>query len=235
MNRGFISLILVSSSQFLLCAYEWSRLICISVCLWVAVSMSFISVMFAYEWSRQICISVCLWVAVSMSFISVMFAYEWSRQICISVCLWVAVSMSFISVMFAYEQSLLCLGFHPDIWIEAATYLEHSSKILTEKGVCYHTSRWTTFSTKLWIIINFFSNTLLLLLYNLVFNIAVNMLKYYKRLCISDDILLRNAYKESSTAHDQHKFSWIGCVKTILKFLDLDIFALSRLNLSSPL
>ncbi|KAL3882786.1 hypothetical protein ACJMK2_029149 [Sinanodonta woodiana] len=37
-------------------------------------------------------------------------------------------------VMFAYEQCLLCLGFHPDIWIEAASYLEQSSKILTEKG-----------------------------------------------------------------------------------------------------
>lgn len=38
--------------------------------------------------------------------------------------------------MFAYEQCLLCLGHHPDIWYEAATYLEESSKILTEKGVC---------------------------------------------------------------------------------------------------
>ena len=37
--------------------------------------------------------------------------------------------------MFAYEQCLLCLGHHPDIWIEAAAYLEHSSRILTEKGV----------------------------------------------------------------------------------------------------
>ena len=33
---------------------------------------------------------------------------------------------------------------------------------------------------------------------------------------------------ESSAAHDQDKVSWIGCVKTILKFLDLDIFALSK-------
>ncbi|KAK7478906.1 hypothetical protein BaRGS_00029887 [Batillaria attramentaria] len=37
-------------------------------------------------------------------------------------------------VMFAYEQCLLCLGHHPDIWYEAASYLEQSSKILTEKG-----------------------------------------------------------------------------------------------------
>ncbi|KAK2147874.1 hypothetical protein LSH36_533g01063 [Paralvinella palmiformis] len=37
-------------------------------------------------------------------------------------------------VMFAYEQCLLCLGHHPDVWIEAAAYLEHSSRILTEKG-----------------------------------------------------------------------------------------------------
>jgi hypothetical protein len=41
----------------------------------------------------------------------------------------------YISVMFAYEQCLLCLGHHPDIWYEAASYLEHSSRILSEKGV----------------------------------------------------------------------------------------------------
>lgn len=37
-------------------------------------------------------------------------------------------------VMFAYEQCLLCLGHHPDIWIEAASYLDQSSHILIEKG-----------------------------------------------------------------------------------------------------
>ncbi|KAK2187952.1 hypothetical protein NP493_149g04059 [Ridgeia piscesae] len=37
-------------------------------------------------------------------------------------------------VMFAYEQCLLCLGHHPDIWIEAAVFLEQASKLLTEKG-----------------------------------------------------------------------------------------------------
>ena len=39
-------------------------------------------------------------------------------------------------VMFAYEQCLLCLTHHPDIWYEAALYLEHTAKLLTEKGVC---------------------------------------------------------------------------------------------------
>ncbi|CAH8876113.1 unnamed protein product [Trichobilharzia szidati] len=37
-------------------------------------------------------------------------------------------------VMFAYEQCLLCLGHHPDIWYEAASYLDHASKVLAEKG-----------------------------------------------------------------------------------------------------
>ncbi|XP_070535055.1 cleavage stimulation factor subunit 3-like [Ptychodera flava] len=37
-------------------------------------------------------------------------------------------------VMFAYEQCLLCLGHHPDIWYEAAQYLEQSSKLMSEKG-----------------------------------------------------------------------------------------------------
>lgn len=39
------------------------------------------------------------------------------------------------AVMFAYEQCLLVLGHHPDIWYEAAQYLEQSSKLLAEKGV----------------------------------------------------------------------------------------------------
>jgi len=38
-------------------------------------------------------------------------------------------------VMFAYEQCLLCLGHHPDVWIEAAAYVEQASKLLSEKGV----------------------------------------------------------------------------------------------------
>ncbi|XP_060533949.1 protein suppressor of forked isoform X1 [Cylas formicarius] len=37
-------------------------------------------------------------------------------------------------VIFALEQCLLCLGHHPDIWYQAAQFLEYSSKILTEKG-----------------------------------------------------------------------------------------------------
>lgn len=43
--------------------------------------------------------------------------------------------MFFVAVMFAYEQCLLVLGHHPDIWYEAAQYLEQSSKLLAEKGV----------------------------------------------------------------------------------------------------
>ncbi|VEL15669.1 unnamed protein product [Protopolystoma xenopodis] len=37
-------------------------------------------------------------------------------------------------VMFAYEQCLLCLSHHPDIWYEAASYLDQASKLLAEKG-----------------------------------------------------------------------------------------------------
>ena len=69
--------------------------------------------------------------------------------------------------------------------------------------------------------------------YPFMFNIVVNMLNYYKRPCTFDDILLRNAYKESFAAHDQGKVSWKGCVKTILNILYLDIFAQARLNLNS--
>ncbi|ODN04266.1 Cleavage stimulation factor subunit 3 [Orchesella cincta] len=37
-------------------------------------------------------------------------------------------------VMFAYEQCLLCLSHHPDIWYEAALYLENMAKLHSEKG-----------------------------------------------------------------------------------------------------
>lgn len=37
-------------------------------------------------------------------------------------------------VVFALEQCLLCLGHHPDIWYQAAQFLEHSCKLLQEKG-----------------------------------------------------------------------------------------------------
>nr|CAH7728622.1 unnamed protein product [Callosobruchus chinensis] len=37
-------------------------------------------------------------------------------------------------VVFALEQCLLCLGHHPDIWYQAAQFLEFSCKILAEKG-----------------------------------------------------------------------------------------------------
>ncbi|KAF2897562.1 hypothetical protein ILUMI_08611 [Ignelater luminosus] len=37
-------------------------------------------------------------------------------------------------VVFALEQCLLCLGHHADIWYQAAQFLEHSCKVLQEKG-----------------------------------------------------------------------------------------------------
>ncbi|CAG9794407.1 unnamed protein product [Diatraea saccharalis] len=41
-------------------------------------------------------------------------------------------------VMFAIEQGLLCLAHHPDVWHQAAQFLDHSAKLLQEKGVSYH-------------------------------------------------------------------------------------------------
>ena len=42
--------------------------------------------------------------------------------------------------MYAYEQCFLCLSHHADIWIEAASFLEQSSKIVSEKGVSFSSS-----------------------------------------------------------------------------------------------
>ncbi len=41
-------------------------------------------------------------------------------------------------MVFAYEQCLLCLGHHPDIWYEYASYLEENSKLMAEKGDMNH-------------------------------------------------------------------------------------------------
>nr|XP_047143845.1 cleavage stimulation factor subunit 3 isoform X1 [Hydra vulgaris] len=37
-------------------------------------------------------------------------------------------------VMFAFEQCLLCYSFHPDLWYEAASYLENTGRELIERG-----------------------------------------------------------------------------------------------------
>ncbi|XP_057314296.1 cleavage stimulation factor subunit 3-like [Hydractinia symbiolongicarpus] len=37
-------------------------------------------------------------------------------------------------VMFAFEQCLLCYAFHPDMWYEAASYLENTGRELIERG-----------------------------------------------------------------------------------------------------
>ena len=43
-----------------------------------------------------------------------------------------------LAVTFAYEQCLLSMGFHPDIWYEAAFFLETHSKQMMDRGVCTH-------------------------------------------------------------------------------------------------
>ena len=43
----------------------------------------------------------------------------------------------FLLVTFAYEQALLSMGFHPDIWYEAALFLESHSKQMMERGVSF--------------------------------------------------------------------------------------------------
>lgn len=37
-------------------------------------------------------------------------------------------------VIYAYDQALLCLGYMPDIWYEAALFQQQAAKLLTEKG-----------------------------------------------------------------------------------------------------
>lgn len=41
---------------------------------------------------------------------------------------------SVFPVVYAYEQSLLCLGYYPDMWYEAALFLQQAGKQLEEKG-----------------------------------------------------------------------------------------------------
>ena len=37
-------------------------------------------------------------------------------------------------MVYAYEQALLCLGYYPEIWYDAAAFLQHAAKTLEEKG-----------------------------------------------------------------------------------------------------
>ena len=41
-------------------------------------------------------------------------------------------------VPYAHEQALLCLGFYPNMWYQAALYLEDRSKQLLERGVSFY-------------------------------------------------------------------------------------------------
>lgn len=43
--------------------------------------------------------------------------------------------MCFLAVVYAYEQCLQTMGFHPNIWCEAALYLEQVSQKMMDKGV----------------------------------------------------------------------------------------------------
>lgn len=38
------------------------------------------------------------------------------------------------SVIYAYEQALLCLGYYPDMWYEAALFQQQAAAVLAEKG-----------------------------------------------------------------------------------------------------
>ena len=38
-------------------------------------------------------------------------------------------------VMFVFEQCLLCFAYHPDVWYDAASYLENTGRDLIERGV----------------------------------------------------------------------------------------------------
>ena len=60
--------------------------------------------------------------------------------------------------------------------------------------------------------------------YPIMFEIIITMLKYYKQVCSSEAVLLMNAYKKSPVAHEEDKLFWVGCVKTVLKFLDVGLF-----------
>ena len=39
--------------------------------------------------------------------------------------------------MFVFEQCLLCFTYHPDVWYDAASYLENTGRDLIERGVSY--------------------------------------------------------------------------------------------------
>lgn len=42
--------------------------------------------------------------------------------------------LPYIAVIYAYEQALLCLGYYPDMWYEAALFQQRAAAVLAEKG-----------------------------------------------------------------------------------------------------
>ena len=50
-------------------------------------------------------------------------------------------------VVYAYEQALLTWGHHPDIWYEAALFLERSANLVHEKGDTQVGRHFTVYST----------------------------------------------------------------------------------------
>ena len=47
-------------------------------------------------------------------------------------------------------QALLCLSHHADIWYEAASYLQESSKTLQEKGDVDNSKKWLEEASQLY-------------------------------------------------------------------------------------
>ena len=58
--------------------------------------------------------------------------------------------------------------------------------------------------------------------YPLMLEVVVNMLSYYSRLCKTDDALLHASFNCSNALAHESKQSWIGCIKEILHFFQLD-------------
>ena len=91
--------------------------------------------------------------------------------------------------MYAYEQCLLCLGHHPDIWIEAAAFLEQSSKIVSEKGVSPQLSEQMSVALKLLFnsLINYWRFTSCGLCLRVVLKLLITI-------CKSEVLYLANCY-----------------------------------------
>ena len=73
--------------------------------------------------------------------------------------------------------------------------------------------------------------------YPLILEVLLSILRYYKYLLKSEDILLAEALTVSKSLYISNKNSWYCCIENLMKYLEIDIRTIknSKIDLKSPM